>query len=335
MWGVMAEVDVLGIGNAIVDIIATCDDALLSELKLPKGNMQLVSSEDADRLYESMGPAVESSGGSAANTCAGIGAFGGKTSFIGVLNDDQFGRIFAHDLKAIGVDFNSPFNEGTTPTARCLVFVTPDGERTMNTYLGACVELGVEDIIEDQVKAAKVIYLEGYLFDPPRAKEAFYKAAEIANAAGNKVALSLSDAFCVERHRDDFFPFIKKHVDILFANEEEIKALYQTEDFATAADRVRHDVELAALTQGAKGSMVVNGADTMAAPSMPVEKLVDTTGAGDLYAAGFLYGYTQGQSMEICGSLGALAASEVISHIGARPKVSLAELAKKNGLIGS
>lgn len=328
----MSEIDVLGIGNAIVDIIARCDDETLARLNLPKGHMQLISSEEADRLYAGMGPAVEVSGGSAANTCAGVGALGGKCGYIGVLNDDQFGKIFSHDLNAIGVKFDTPFNAGTTPTARCLVFVTPDGERTMNTYLGACVELGPEEISEDQVKSAKITYLEGYLFDPPRAKEAFFKAADIAKAAGKRVALSLSDGFCVERHRDDFRKFIKGHVDILFANEDEIKALYQTEDFAHAADMARHDVELAALTQGAAGSMVLHGNATMAVPSFPPAAVVDTTGAGDLYAAGFLFGFTQGHNLEICGSLGALAASEIISHIGARPEADLLKMAQEHDL---
>lgn len=329
----MSDIDVLGIGNAIVDIIAKCDDKVLQDLDLPKGHMQLISTEDADRLYDAMGPAVEISGGSAANTCAGIGAFGGKTGFVGVVNDDQFGKVFAHDLNAIGVKFDTPFSTGETPTARCLVFVTPDGERTMNTYLGACVELGTEEISENQVKSAKITYLEGYLFDPPRAKEAFFKAAEIAKSAGQRIALSLSDGFCVERHRADFLKFVKQHVDILFANEEEIKALYQADSFTNAADLVRHDVELAALTQGAKGSMILHGNATMAAPSIPVEAVVDTTGAGDLYAAGFLYGFTQGKNLEICGSLGAVAASEIISHIGARPEANLVDLAKKYELL--
>ena len=329
----MADIDVVGVGNAIVDIIARCDEKTLTDLDLPKGHMQLISSEDADRLYDAMGPAVEISGGSAANTCAGIGAFGGKTGFIGVVNEDQFGKVFAHDLNAIGVKFDTAFTTGDTPTARCLVFVTPDGERTMNTYLGSCVELGPEDLNEDLIQQAKVTYLEGYLFDPPRAKEAFFKASEIAEKAGQRVALSLSDGFCVDRHRDDFLKFIKKHVDILFANEDEIKALYQTDDFASAADQIRHDVELAALTQGAKGSMILHGNATMAAPSIPVDAVVDTTGAGDLYAAGFLYGFTQGKVLDICGSLGAVAASEIISHIGARPEADLVELAKKHSVL--
>ena len=329
----MSEIDVLGIGNAIVDIIAKTDDETLTKLDLPKGHMQLISSQEADRLYDGMGPATEISGGSAANTCAGVGAFGGSAGFIGVVQEDQFGKIFAHDLNATGVKFDTPFAGGQTPTARCLVFVTPDGERTMNTYLGACVELGAEDIDEAQVKAAKVVYLEGYLFDPPRAKEAFYKAAEIAKANGSRVALSLSDAFCVDRHRDDFIKFIKSNVDVLFANEEEIKSLFEVDSFSTAADLIRHEVELAALTQGPKGSMIIHGNITAAAPAFPVDQVVDTTGAGDLYAAGFLSGLTQGASLEVCGSLGALAASEIISHIGARPEADLVQMAKQHELM--
>lgn len=329
----MSEIDVLGIGNAIVDIIAKTDDETLERLKLPKGHMQLISAEDATRLYEGMGSGVEVSGGSAANSCAGVSALGGSAGFIGVVQDDQFGKIFSHDLNAIGVKFDTPFATGTTPTARCLVFVTPDGERTMSTYLGSCIELGAEDINEDQVKSAKVTYLEGYLFDPPRAKEAFYKAAEIAKASDRKVALSLSDAFCVERHRDDFLKFINQSVDVLFANEEEIKALYQSTSFSQAAEQVRSDVGMAALTQGAAGSMIIHGETTAAAPSFAIDEVVDTTGAGDLYAAGFLFGLTQDLPLEVCGSLGGMAASEIISHLGARPEADLIELAKSHKLL--
>ncbi|GJM03391.1 MAG: adenosine kinase [Rhodomicrobium sp.] len=329
----MSDHDVIGIGNAIVDIIARCDDDVLTKLNLPKGNMQLISAEEADRLYNGMGPAVEISGGSAANTCAGIAALGGKSSFIGSVKDDQFGKVFHHDLNAIGVTFNTGFATGDTPTARCLVFVTPDGERTMNTYLGACAELGPEDLDEDMIRGAKISYLEGYLFDPPRAKEAFMKTAAIAKQAGNRVALTLSDAFCVERHREDFLNFIRRDVDILFANEDEIKALYQVDQFEDAADNARHDVELAALTQGIDGSFIIHGNAATAVPSFRVESVMDTTGAGDLFAAGFLYGFTQGKSLDICGSLGALAAAEVISHIGARPEANLIEISKANNLL--
>lgn len=329
----MSKFDVLGIGNAIVDIIAKCDDDTLNNLNLPKGHMQLISSEEADKLYQGMGPAIEVSGGSAANTCAGVASFGGKSGFIGVVNDDQFGKIFAHDLNATGVSFDTPFTDQNIPTARCLVFVTPDGERTMNTYLGACVELGSEDIDETQVQSAKVTYLEGYLFDPPRAKEAFYKASDITKSNGGRVALSLSDAFCVERHRDDFLTFIKSNVDVLFANEEEIITLFQTETLSAAADLVRQHVEIAALTQGAAGSIIINGDTTAAAPAFAVDQVVDTTGAGDLYAAGFLYGLTQGAKLEVCGSLGSLAASEIISHLGARPEADLVKLGQEKNLI--
>lgn len=329
----MADYDVIGIGNAIVDIIARCDDEVLTKLDLPKGNMQLIDAEQADRLYDGMGPAVEISGGSAANTCAGIAALGGKAAFTGSVKDDQFGKVFHHDLNAIGVDFDTPYAPGDTPTARCLVFVTPDGERTMNTYLGACAELGPEDLDEAKIRNAKVTYLEGYLFDPPRAKEAFFQAATIAKQAGNRVALTLSDAFCVERHRDDFLKFIRRDVDILFANEDEVKALYQTDEFETAAEYARYDVELAALTQGIEGSFIMHGNAATAVPSFKVEEVVDTTGAGDLYAAGFLHGFTQGLSLEICGSLGSLAAAEIISHIGARPEADLIEISKANNLL--
>lgn len=329
----MSEIDVVGVGNAIVDILAKTDDETLNRLELPKGHMQLISSEEADRLYDQMGPAQEISGGSAANTCAGIAALGGACRFIGTVKEDQFGKVFAHDLNAIKVKYDTPFTGTDTATARCLVFVTPDGERTMMTYLGACVELGPEDIADHEIKGAKVVYLEGYLFDPPRAKEAFSKAADLARANGGKVALSLSDAFCVERHRDDFLSFIRNSVDILFANEEEIKTLFQTADLSSAAEKARHYVDIAALTQGPKGSMIIRGEETAAAPAFAVDTVVDTTGAGDLYAAGFLYGLTNGAPMESCGKLGALAASEVISHMGARPEADLIAMAKEQGLI--
>lgn len=329
----MSELDVIGIGNAIVDIIARCDDAVLTELNLPKGHMQLISAEEADRLYDGMGPAVEVSGGSAANSCAGISALGGKAAFTGVVNNDQFGKIFKHDLNAFGVKFDTAFAGGETPTARCLVFVTPDGERTMNTFLGACAELSPEHLDEALIKSAKVTYLEGYLFDRPEAKEAFFKAAEIAKGAGHRVALSLSDAFCVERHRDDFMKFIRGHVDVLFANADEIKSLYQVASFDEAAEASRHDVELAALTQGIEGSFIIHGNATMAVPSYKVDNVVDTTGAGDLYAAGFLYGFTNFKNLDTCGSLGSIAAAEVISHFGARPEGDLREIAKANQLL--
>ncbi len=329
----MSRYDVLGVGNAIVDILAKTDDETLKRLELPKGHMQLITSDEADRLYDQMGPGQEISGGSAANTCAGIAALGGSCRFIGTVKDDQFGKVFAHDLNAINVQYDTPFTSGDTPTARCLVFVSPDGERTMNTFLGASLELGPEDIDEAHVKDAAITYLEGYLFDPPRAKEAFFKSAEIAKANGNRVALSLSDSFCVERHRDDFHKFIRSSVDILFANEEEIQALFQTMDLSSAAEKTRAFVDIAAITQGPKGSMIIKGDETAAAPAFPIETVVDTTGAGDLYAAGFLYGLSNGADIEVCGKLGALAAGEVISHIGARPEADLITLAKERHLI--
>ena len=328
-----SKFDVLSVGNAIVDIITECDEATLEKLGLPKGHMQLVCDKEADKIYQAIGPAIEKSGGSAANTAAGIASFGGKSAFIGMVADDQFGKIFAHDLQAIGVDFTTPPLSGANPTARCLVCVTPDGERTMSTYLGACTALGEDNIDEDLVRASQIIYLEGYLFDPEEAKAAFYKAAQLAKAGGRQVALSLSDSFCIERHRDDFKRFITDHVDILFANEDEITTLYQTDQFAEAGQMCRGDVKLGALTQGAKGSMIIAGDKTMAVPPFPATELVDTTGAGDLYAAGFLFGLTRGQNLESCGALASLAAAEIISHIGARPELNLRDHAHTNDLL--
>jgi len=258
----------------------------------------------------------------------------GKCGFIGRVASDQFGKVFAHDIHAIGVAFDTPASDAGLPTARCLVLVTDDGERTMNTFLGASTELGAEEIDADLIASAKVTYLEGYLFDKPEAKAAFYEAAKIARAAGRKVALSLSDAFCVDRHRDDFLELVRGGVDILFANETEITSLYQMNSFDDAAGAVRAEAEIAVLTRSADGAVIISGNETVVVPADPVDKVVDATGAGDLYAAGFLHGLTSGQSLEECGKLGALAASEIISHIGARPEADLKELAKKKGLLG-
>ncbi|MGH1349828.1 MAG: adenosine kinase [Methyloligellaceae bacterium] len=326
--------DVLGIGNAIVDIISRCDDALLEELNLPKGNMQLIDAEQADKLYEKMGPAIESSGGSAANTIAGLASFGGKGAFIGKVANDQFGKIFSHDIRSIGVEFTTPLAENSSPTAKCMIFVTPDGERTMNTYLGASTELDQGEVDEELIKTAKVVYLEGYLYDKEEAKAAFHQATEIAAKYGTKVALSLSDAFCVNRHRDDFRKLVKEGVDILFANEEEICALYEVESFDEAAALVKAECQVAALTRGSKGSVIVTPNETHEVNAHYVSEVVDTTGAGDLYAAGFLFGYANNQSLVSCGQLAGLAAAEIISHLGARPEENLAELAKKEGLLG-
>jgi sugar/nucleoside kinase (ribokinase family) len=325
--------DVVGIGNAIVDIFGHCDDAFLSKHDLAKGFMRLIDAQEADRLYGLMGPAMERSGGSAANTIAGLASFGGKGAFIGRVADDQFGKVFWHDIRASGVAFETAPATGGLPTAVCLIFVTPDGERTMNTFLGASTELGPTEVDASMIAAAKVTYLEGYLFDKPEAKEAFHAAAAIAAKAGRKTALSLSDAFCVDRHRADFRKLVKSEIDILFANEKEITALYEVNSFDEAAAAVRGECEIAVLTRSEAGSVIVTQRETVQVRPTRVEKVVDATGAGDLYAAGFLYGYTRNLKLVDCGRLGSLAAAEVISHLGARPELPLSAIAKQEGLI--
>ncbi|MHA1164052.1 MAG: adenosine kinase [Alphaproteobacteria bacterium] len=329
-----AAYDVVGIGNAIVDIIARCEEAFLSNHGMEKGFMQLISAGQADDLYGDVGTAIEQSGGSTANTCAGIASLGGKCAFIGRVAGDQFGTVFAHDMRAIGVAYDTPASDTGLPTARCLVLVTPDGERTMNTFLGASTQLGAGDVDAGLIASAQITYLEGYLFDKEEAKAAFHEAAKLARAAGRKVALTLSDAFCVDRHRDDFLSLVRGGVDILFANETEITSLYQMNNFDDALGAVRAECEIAVLTRSEAGAMIVSGNDTIHVPAAPVAKVADATGAGDLYAAGFLFGLTQGRPLEECGKLGALAASEIISHIGARPEVNLKELAQQKGLLG-
>jgi len=326
--------DVVGIGNSIVDIIARCDDAFLSKNDLTKGFMRLIPAGEAGRLYEAMGPAIERSGGSAANTVAGLASFGAKCGFIGRVATDQFGGIFRHDIRSLGVAYNTrPVDDGE-PTARCLILVTPDGERTMNTFLGVSVGFTTVDLDASLIEAAKIVYLEGYLFDRDEAKEAFKEAARIARGSGAKVALTLSDAFCVDRHRADFRTFINEGTDIIFANEKEITSLYEVNSFEEAADAVLSECELAVLTRSAEGSVIVSGGETITIEPEPVHAVVDVTGAGDLYAAGFLYGLTQGLALQTCGQLGSLAAAEVISHFGARPEVSLLNLAQSRGLLG-
>ena len=317
-------IDVVGIGNAIVDVLSPTDDAFLERESLAKGAMTLIDGARAESLYAAMGPAREVSGGSAANTMAGLAALGGKGAFIGKVRNDQLGGIFRHDIRASGVAFDTPAATNGPPTARCLVFVTPDAQRTMSTYLGACIDLGPDDLDPDLLQRAKIVYLEGYLWDPPRAKEAFLKAAQLAHGAGRKVALSLSDPFCVERHRAEFRDLVDNHVDLLFANEQELCSLYQVEAFNEALQAARGSCELAALTRSEKGAVICQGEEIHVVDAEPVERVVDTTGAGDLFAGGFLHGYAQGRSLYDCGRIGAIAAAEVISHIGARPEVSLA-----------
>lgn len=318
-------VDVVAIGNAIVDVLSKSDDAFLASHGLAKGAMTLIDGARAEELYGAMGPAMEISGGSAANSMVGVAALGGKAAFIGKVRNDQLGGIFRHDIRAAGVAFDTPPATKGAPTARSLIFVTPDAQRTMNTYLGACVDLGPEDVDEETVGGAEVTYLEGYLWDPPRAKQAFVKAAEIAHKAGRKVALSLSDPFCVDRHRAEFRDLVDGHVDLLFANEQEIASLYEVAEFDQALQAVRGRCDVAVLTRSEKGAVVMQGDDLHLVDAAKVDKLVDSTGAGDLFAGGFLYGYTQGKSLYDSARIGAFAAAEVISHYGARPEAPLAE----------
>lgn len=320
------ELDVVGIGNAIVDVLSHAEDDFLVEQGLAKGTMALIDTDRAEALYAAMGPAVEASGGSAANTIAGIASLGGRAAFIGKVSNDQLGGIFRHDIRAAGVKFDTEPSVSGVPTARCLILVTPDAQRTMNTYLGASLELGPDDIDADLVGNAQVTYLEGYLWDPPAAKRALLKAAEAAHAAGRMVSLTLSDPFCVERHRDSFRELITRHVDLLFANEAEILSLYQVTDFADAVAAVRNDCAVAALTRSAKGSVLVSGDAVIEVAAEPAARVVDTTGAGDQYAAGFLFGHARGLPLAECGRLGSLAAAEVIGHVGPRPEIRLADL---------
>lgn len=319
--------DILGIGNAIVDVLAHADDAFILGHDLPKGGMTLIDAERADALYADMGPGIEASGGSCANTIVGAASFGATVGFVGKVRDDVLGDAFTHDIRAAGVLFQTPASTGGPGTARCLIMVSPDAQRTMGTYLGACVELGPEDIDESLVARAKVTYLEGYLWDPPRAKEAFRAAMAAAHGADRQVALTLSDMFCVQRHREEFATLVENDVDILFANEDEIRALYEVETIEDALAEVGGRCSIVAVTRSEKGSLVSSGGTVHEVPAEPVDNVVDTTGAGDSYAAGFLYGLTHGLELPTCARLGSIAAAEIISHFGARPQVSLAELA--------
>jgi sugar/nucleoside kinase (ribokinase family) len=327
------RIDLLAIGNAIVDVLAQTDEAFIERQNklygMQKGGMTLIDEPRAIALYGEMPAGMESSGGSAGNTIAGFASFGGKGAYIGKVAKDKLGEVFSHDLKSQGVVFNTQPLAIGAPTARCLILVTPDGQRTMNTFLGAAVELSPIDIDEELVSSARITYLEGYLFDPPHAKEAFVVASELAHKASRKVALSLSDPFCVNRHRADFQAFVEDHVDILFANEEEAKALYETESFDDAVEALKGKCEIIAITRSEKGSVIIAGDKVIEIPAEAGVKVVDTTGAGDQYAAGFLYGYTQGMTLDTCGRLGSMAAGEVISHMGPRPNIQYADLLKK------
>ena len=327
------EFDVLTIGNAIVDVIAKVDEGFVARELLVKGSMNLIDEARAEQLYSVMGPATEISGGSAGNTAAGVASFGGKAAYFGKVKEDQLGAIYAHDMKSIGVHFGTPKAKDGPATARSFILVTPDGERTMNTYLGACVNLTVADVDKDVVETAQVTYMEGYLYDKPEAKAAFREAAKIARAKGRLTSITLSDSFCVERHRDSFLELIRGSIDIVFANESEIKSLYKTQSFDGAVEAVHRDCPLAVLTRSERGSLVVCGDERIIVPAHPVDKVIDVTGAGDLFASGFLFGHTHGKPLRQCAALGSLAAAEVISHTGARPEVNLLKLAKNNGLL--
>jgi sugar/nucleoside kinase (ribokinase family) len=326
--------DVLALGNAIVDVIASAEEDFLRQHDLAKGAMMLIDEARAETLYAAMGPAKVISGGSAANTIAGLASFGGKGAFIGKVKADELGALYRHDLTSLGVSFETAAATQGAATARSFIIVTPDGERTMNTYLGACQGLSVADVDAKAVENADIIYLEGYLWDPPAAKEAFRKASEIAHKAGGRVAITLSDSFCVDRYRDEFLGLIRNRmVDIVFANEHELKSLYQTGDFETALAALRAENILAAVTRSDNGALAVTPDGIIVEPVFPVERVVDSTGAGDLFAAGFLFGLTSGREARDALRLGALAAAEIISHVGARPDVNLKTLAGTEGLL--
>ncbi len=316
----------VGVGNALVDVIAHADDGFIHEHELVKGSMTLIDTDRALYLYRALGSAVEMSGGSAANTMTGVASLGGKAAYLGKVSDDDLGRVFGHDLRAVGVQFRPGAPEADTPTGRCIIVVTPDAQRTMNTYLGVSSLLQPSDIHEETVALGKVLYMEGYLYDRPAAKEAFRTAAAIAHANGRQVSLTLSDSFCVDRHRDDFSALVADEVDILFGNEDELLSLYQVDSFDAAVEAVRRDCHLAVITMGKEGCVVVSKDDTVRAAAEPVDHVLDTTGAGDLFAAGFLYGHTRDRSLDECAKLGAIAAAEVISHVGPRPLVELKTL---------
>lgn len=323
-----AMYDVVGIGNAIVDVIAQVDDSFITDQKLPKGGMTLINEDQAEALYAKLPPSLECSGGSVANSIAGIAALGGRAAYLGRVHADQLGEVFRHDITSLGVVFPTQSSMVGPTTARCLVMVTPDAQRTMATYLGACVEFGPGDLDAATIASSQILYIEGYLWDPPEAKAAIREAASIAHVAGREVALSLSDAFCVNRHRAEFVDLIDHDIDILFCNEVELKALAQTDDFDAALASLSGRVKTVAATRSEHGSVVMMGGETVLVGIETLGPLVDTTGAGDLYAAGFLFGYSRGWPAAACGRLAALAAAEVISHIGARPHVSLRTLAQ-------
>lgn len=332
--GLMSKFDVLTIGNAIVDILSRCDDRFLDDNGIIKGAMNLIDAERAEALYALMGPAHEASGGSAGNTAAGVASFGAKAAYFGKVAQDELGKIFTHDIRAQGVHYQTAPDGTFPPTARSMIFVTPDGERSMNTFLGACVDLGPEHVEPEVVAESKVTYFEGYLWDPPRAKEAIRECARIAHEHGREVSMTLSDSFCVSRYRDEFLDLMRSGtVDIVFANRDEVLSLYETEDFDLALKSLSADCKLGAVTLSEEGAVIVQGDERVKIEALKVDKVLDTTGAGDLFASGFLVGYTSGRPLDVCGKLGCLAAGIVIQHFGPRPMVSLAEAGREAGLI--
>jgi sugar/nucleoside kinase (ribokinase family) len=325
----MSAHDLVGIGNAMVDVLATVDEAFLMEQSLEKGAMTLMDTDRAREIYAKMPVGKEVSGGSCGNTMAGFASLGGRGAFIGKVRDDPLGNVFRHDMKSIGVGFFTAATTEGPPTGSCLVLITPDAQRTMCTNLGAASNLTPQDIDKDLIKSAKVVYMEGYLFDPPDAQAAFIEAADVSHIVGGKVAITLSDPFCVDRHRNAFQTLVADHADILFGNEEEIKSLYQVDDFESAMRHVRGQCEIICLTRGPKGSVILSGDEVHIIDPLPLDTVVDTTGAGDQFAAGFLFGYTQGMDLRKCGDIATLTATEVISHVGARPEMSLKELLER------
>ena len=319
--------DVIAIGNAIVDVMAPCEDSLIEELGMTRGGMTLVDAAEAEELYGLMGPAREISGGSAANTLAGLAALGANCAFVGQVAEDQLGAVFSHDIRAVGIDFDTPARAGQPPTARCLIFVTPDGQRTMNTFLGATQFLPADAVDLDAIAASQVLYLEGYLWDPEEPRAAMRRAIEAAREAGTKVAFTLSDAFVIDRHGDDFRAMIERgEIDILFANHVELAALTGEDDFHAGMDLLAPNVPTLVVTRSEKGAVAMEGGKTAQVAAEPIAKVVDTTGAGDLFAAGFLMGHVRGEDLETRLRMGAIAAAEIISHYGARSEANLKEL---------
>ena len=329
-----AAYDITAVGHAIVDVLAPADEAFLAAHDLHKGAMTLIDQHRAHSLFDQMAEGEMASGGSAGNTIAGAASFGATCGYIGKVAHDSLGEFFSRDLKTMGVDFRTPvLHDDPAATGRCLINVTADGQRTMATFLGAAALISPDDLDADMIRASQITYLEGYLFDTPSGRETFAKAAQIARAAGRKTAITLSDMFVVNRWREDLLAFIDRHIDLVFANESELLGLFQTDDFDSACAQLAEKARIAAVTNGAKGSVVLSGRDAHAIPAVPTQKVVDTTGAGDQYAAGFLFGLARGRSLELCGRLGSMAAAEVISHVGPRPQVNLAELARTQGLL--